>query len=146
LSFDYKTTHFDKYYLIKLWTYLYFLNQKAVLYEDKRSVSNFWNKILKKENSKNKLSTKNVSNIDEWYFKSQKMTLQEVEFVKESLEQISLEELQGINSYIILRESDNVIKSELKLLTDLLKNSFILVITIIASYKILPKKILVEFF
>lgn len=74
------------------------------------------------------------------------MTLQEVEFVKESLEQISLEELQGINSYIILRESDNVIKSELKLLTDLLKNSFILVITIIASYKILPKKILVEFF
>lgn len=74
------------------------------------------------------------------------MTLQEVEFVKESLEQISLEELQGINSYIILRESDNVIKSEIKLLTDLLKNSFILVITIIASYKILPKKILVEFF
>ncbi|KKF45332.1 hypothetical protein WA99_01420 [Streptococcus agalactiae] len=75
MSFDYKTTHFDKYYLIKLWTYLYFLNQKAVLYEDKRSVSNFWNKILKKENSKNKLSTKNVSNIDEWYFKSQKMIL-----------------------------------------------------------------------
>ena len=75
LSFDYKTTHFDKYYLIKLWTYLYFLNQKAVLYEDKRSVSNFWNKILKKENSKNKLSTKNVSNIDEWYFKSPTMIL-----------------------------------------------------------------------
>ncbi|MGT2888346.1 tyrosine-type recombinase/integrase [Streptococcus didelphis] len=44
------------------------------------------------------------------------MTLQEVEFVKESLEQLSLEELQGISSYIILRESEDVVKSELKIL------------------------------
>lgn len=125
MKFNLKDAPYDDRFLLNLWTYLYFSNEKSFLDKEKGV---FWKrKGLYK-----------VTWMDRYLFKSEKITFSEIEYVKESLKKFSIDDIKIIVLYIEVMNITDPFKSTISLINQTIKKIFVVAISFLISYKILP--------
>ena len=127
MEFDYRTSHYNRFYLLKLWEYLYFSNEKSWKYF-KRDFSS--------ENGQ-------IQKID-WYtkfrYRGRTLNLEEVEIVKEQLSKMSVKDLEILIEFIELKHSDRLIIRALKYIWNSLVKLFSYIISATAVLKLFEIK------
>lgn len=126
MNFDYKNFLRTNNYLLELWTYLYFTNEKSaveILANSNIFVENFWgkNKIVKYT----------------WWrkvrFKRKQITVSEVGIVKDSLNRLSISELEDLRYFIKVPISNDIILDSLKNTFSIVKNLVPIILTLLTG-------------
>lgn len=126
MNFDYKNFLRTNNYLLELWTYLYFTNEKSaveILANSNIFVENFFgkNKIVKYT----------------WWrkvrFKRKQITVSEVGIVKDSLNRLSISELEDLRYFIKVPISNDIILDSLKNTFSIVKNLVPIILTLLTG-------------
>lgn len=126
MNFDYKNFLRTNNYLLELWTYLYFTNEKSaveILANSNIFVENFWgkNKIVKYT----------------WWrkvrFKRKQITVSEVGIVKDSLNKLSISELEDLRYFIKVPIPNDIILDSLKNTFSIVKNLVPIILTLLTG-------------
>ncbi|WP_155265877.1 hypothetical protein [Streptococcus equinus] len=126
MNFDYKNFLRTNNYLLELWTYLYFTNEKSaveILANSNIFVENFLgkNKIVKYT----------------WWrkvrFKRKQITVSEVGIVKDSLNRLSISELEDLRYFIKVPISNDIILDSLKNTFSIVKNLVPIILTLLTG-------------
>ncbi|KXT75184.1 hypothetical protein STRDD10_00420 [Streptococcus sp. DD10] len=93
MKFDYRTSYYNRYYLLKLWEYLYFSNEKS------------W-KYFKGDFSPESQRIQKINWYTKFRYRGRTLNVEEVEIVKEQLSKMKVGELENLIEFIEMVHSD----------------------------------------
>lgn len=129
MNFNYKRRFRTGNYLLELWTYLYFTNDKSVdevLASSRLLAFKFFRRLLR-----NKFIT--YSWFQKARFKREQITVSEIGIVKDSLYKISTSELEDLHYFIKVPVSNDVILDSLKNTFSVVKNLVPIILTVVTG-------------
>ncbi|MGV3194295.1 hypothetical protein [Streptococcus pluranimalium] len=135
MKFDFKTAKYNRFYLINLWAYLYFMNSDAALYDSEVSIffkSLFLKKIYR------------INFLQVFGLKNSSLSFQEIKWVSESLSTFSLDDLLIMEIYIQTIRLDDHFYSALKFIGRLIQKLAVFIFTIFIGYKLIPSQDIVN--
>lgn len=129
MNFNYKRRFRTGNYLLELWTYLYFTNDKSVdevLASSRLLAFKFFRRLLR-----NKFIT--YSWFQKARFKREQIMVSEIGIVKDSLYKISTSELEDLHYFIKVPVSNDVILDSLKNTFSVVKNLVPIILTVVTG-------------
>ncbi|SER45909.1 hypothetical protein [Streptococcus gallolyticus] len=129
MNFNYKRRFRTGNYLLELWTYLYFTNDRSVdevLASSRLLAFKFFRRLLR-----NKFIT--YSWFQKARFKREQITVSEIGIVKDSLHKMSTSELEDLHYFIKVPVSNDVILDSLKNTFSVVKNLVPIILTIVTG-------------